>query len=176
MDRLLISRNPNEVDSSSFHNANSLGFKLPIETKEDFIKLDLELGENGQLKSHIWLALSLIGGTNVKDIVRTILRELMARRLQMQYEAAKPAKDKTVFKQHNTLYLFVIELVRSCCAREKLSLPTEKEILKFASLFFTNSADEDGGVQERKKRIALKPAAVVKYLKEVEDGALRGYV
>lgn len=49
------------------------------------------------------------------------------------------------------------------------------KLLKFASLVFTNSADEDGGVVERKKKTALKRAAVAKYLKKVEDGTLDKY-
>lgn len=48
----------------------------------------------------------------------------------------------------------------------------KKKFLGSRVLLFTNSADEDGDVQERKKRTELKRAAVVKYLKEVEDGNL----
>ncbi|KAK4006755.1 hypothetical protein OUZ56_011913 [Daphnia magna] len=163
MDHLLISQNPNDNGRSRMA---SPGLKLPMETKEDLIKLDMELGDNEELKSAIGIALSLLGGKNVKDIIRTILRGLMSRQLRMQYVAAKPTREKTVFKQHNTLYRFIIELVRSCCTREQLPVHTEKDILKFASLVFTNSADEDGGVVERKKKTALKRAAVAKYLKK----------
>ncbi|KAI9565207.1 hypothetical protein GHT06_008988 [Daphnia sinensis] len=45
----------------------------------------MELGDNEELKSDIWNALSLLGGKNVKDIIRTILRGLMSRQLRMQY-------------------------------------------------------------------------------------------
>lgn len=105
VDRLLISRNPNDNGRSRIV---SSGLNLPIETKEDLIKLDMELGVNEELKSEIGIALSLLGGKNVKDITRTIFRGLMSRELRMQYVAAKPTKDKTVFKQHNTLYRLVI--------------------------------------------------------------------
>jgi hypothetical protein len=37
-------------------------------------------------------------------------------------------------------------LIKSCCAGEKLPVPTEKEILNRLGLTFSNSADEDGGV------------------------------
>lgn len=105
MDHLLISQNPNDNGRSRM---TSPGLKLPMETKEDLIKLDMELGDNEDLKSAIGIALSLLGGKNVKDIIRTILRGLMSRQLRMQYVAAKPTREKTVFKQHNNLYRFII--------------------------------------------------------------------
>ncbi|KZS01003.1 Uncharacterized protein APZ42_002474 [Daphnia magna] len=43
----------------------------------------MELGDNEELKSAIGIALSLLGGKNVKDIIRTILRGLMSRQLRI---------------------------------------------------------------------------------------------
>jgi hypothetical protein len=68
----------------------------------------MEFGLNEELKSDIGIALFFLGGKNVKDIIRTILAGLMSRQLRMQYVAAKPKREKIVFKQHNTLYRFVI--------------------------------------------------------------------
>ena len=56
------------------------------------------------------------------------------------------------------------DLIRRCCAREKLNAPTEKEILQCLGLTFTYSADEDGGVVIRKQLAALKEAILKKHM------------
>jgi hypothetical protein len=65
-------------------------FPLPLKTRKDVIKLDAELEKNMELKLHIHAALSLLGGGTLKEIVRVIMRGLMAKEIRMAYVAEKP--------------------------------------------------------------------------------------
>jgi hypothetical protein len=64
----------------------STTFKLPRKTRKALLELDAELEKNIVLKQQIQLALSLLGGKNLKEIVRVTMR----------------AKERPIHGQRNT--------------------------------------------------------------------------
>ncbi|EFX70163.1 hypothetical protein DAPPUDRAFT_112963 [Daphnia pulex] len=168
-ERLLQARNAEwnglASASASASAMDELGLKFPLRTPEDVITLNTELEKgNTAVKHQMQNAQSLFGGKDLKEIVKTILRGLMDKKLRMRYVALKSTRGKLVLKKHVTLFKFVVDLIRRCCAMEKLNAPTEKEILQCLGLTFTYSADEDGGLVIRKQLAALKEAILKKHM------------
>jgi hypothetical protein len=77
---------------------DELGLKLPLRTPEDVITLNTELEKgNKAVKHHMQNALSpLFGGKDLKEIVKTILRGLMDKKLRMRYVVLKSTRGKLV--------------------------------------------------------------------------------
>jgi hypothetical protein len=91
----------------------STTFKLPRKTRKALLELDAELEKNIVLKQQIQLALSLLGGKNLKEIVRVTMRGFMAKEIRVKYVAQKVTKGKHVFKHHKNLFGFVIGKISS---------------------------------------------------------------
>jgi hypothetical protein len=109
-ERLLQERN---AEWNSLASANSpmdeLGLKLPLRTPEDVITLNTELEKgNTAVKHQMQNARSLFGGKDLKEIVKTILRGLMDKKLRVRYVALNSTRGKLVSKKHVTLFKFVV--------------------------------------------------------------------
>jgi hypothetical protein len=88
---------------------DELGLKFPLRTPEDVITLNTELEKgNKAVKHQMQNAQSLFGGKDLKEMVKTILRGLMDKKLRMRYVALKSTRGKLVLKKHGTLFKFVV--------------------------------------------------------------------
>ncbi|EFX68931.1 hypothetical protein DAPPUDRAFT_114127 [Daphnia pulex] len=162
---ILTSQNRKSNSGEDTVDILSTRFKLPLKTRKTVMELDAELDNNMELKQQIQLALSLLGGKNLKEIVRLTMRGLMAKEVRVQYVAQKVTKGKYVFKQHKNLFGFIIDVVRQGLARKKLPAATQQDIVHQIGLLFTGSGDEDGGVVARKRKKAMEQAVLDKHFK-----------
>ncbi|EFX80432.1 hypothetical protein DAPPUDRAFT_243678 [Daphnia pulex] len=162
---ILTSQNRKSNSGEDTFDILSTRFKLPLKTRKALMELDAELDNNMELKQQIQLALSLLGGKNLKEIVRLTMRGLMAKEVRVKYVAQKVTKGKHVFKHHKNLFGFIIDVVRLGLDREKLPAATQQDIVHQIGLLFTGSGDEDGGVVARKRKKAMEQAVLDKHFK-----------
>jgi hypothetical protein len=110
---ILTSQNRKSNSGEDTFEILSTRFKLPLKTRKALMELDAELDNNMELKQQIQLALSLLGGKNLKEIVRLTMRGLMAKEVRVKYVTQKVTKGKHVFKHHKNLFGFIIGKISS---------------------------------------------------------------